>query len=471
MCSFLFYYGSRELSDEDIQMANRFQLHRGPDKINIIRQTYGDQKCLMLHNLLDISGHAKAQPVAFNQQIWSTFNGELFNFRDFADVQSDTDALISIFSKEENWGVIDGEFAVVSFNPHEGKLKLFADTFLTKPMFWGVNSDNEIAIASYGSAITSLGFDRVNMMRPNTTLTFNLDNLMTMESEERMFEFSLEQHKTNYNDWIEAFIESVRLRATHGNVVPFVALSSGYDSGAIALVLNLLDIPYHTYTISMGENRAILNKRFKLSKARANVINTIPDSFRKKYANMLASEVESFTYHHEDVPGIRGAVHTDPSAIAICYIAEKAREAGNFVGLSGSGSDEIMSDYGMNGKKIYSHSEFAGIFPEELSGFFPWKKFYGDSMRSYLFKDEMVLGHFGLEGRYPFLSRQVVQEFLSLSANLKNADYKAPIKALFKKYNYPFEENVKLGFNPKEQPANWGKVKKYLKTKLHWIGK
>jgi asparagine synthetase B (glutamine-hydrolysing) len=188
---------------------------------------------------------------------------------------------------------LDGEFAVVSFNATAGKLKLFGDTFLTKPMFWAVNGDSEIAVASYASALSSLGFEQVNMMQPNTALTFNLGNLQ-LEAEERIVEFKLDQYKTKYNDWIEAFIESVRLRATHGNVAPFVALSSGYDSGAIALALNLLDIPYYTYTITMGENRSVLNQRFRASKAKATIIDTIPNADRKKYIGMLNNEVERF---------------------------------------------------------------------------------------------------------------------------------------------------------------------------------
>jgi hypothetical protein len=83
----------------------------------------------------------------------------------------------------------------------------------------------------------------------------------------------------------------------------------------------------------------------------------------------------------------------------------------------------------------------------------------------------MVLGHFGLEGRYPFLSRHVVQEFLSLSVELKNASYKAPIKAFFEKYDYPFQEKVKLGFNPTEQNTKLLMVKKYLKNKMSWLNR
>jgi asparagine synthetase B (glutamine-hydrolysing) len=419
---------------------------------------------------LDISGHAKQQPVNQNDSFYGMFNGELFNFREFGDAEADTDLLVKLFSTKDMRQKVDGEYAVVLFDQGNGKLTVSSDTFLTKPMYWAVKPNHELAIASYASAIEALGFNEINMMQPNASLEFCLESV-TLVGEGNTMEFDLNQYKTDYKDWIEAFVESVRLRALHGNISPFVAMSSGYDSGAIALALNLLSIPYHTYTITLGENQSVLKERFRLNKANKVIIDHIPTSERRKFAKMLEQDVERFTYQHEDTPGVKGAIHTDPSSVAICFIAEKARKSGHFVGLSGSGSDEIMSDYGMDGHKIYHHSEFAGIFPSSLEGFFPWKKFYGDSMRSYLFKDEMVLGHFGLEGRYPFLSRHVVQEFLSLSVELKNAAYKAPIKAFFEKYNYPFQEKVKLGFNPTEQNTTRKMVKKYLKNKMSWLGR
>jgi hypothetical protein len=40
-------------------------------------------------------------------------------------------------------------------------------------------------------------------------------------------------------------------------------------------------------------------------------------------------------------------------------------------------------------------------------------------------KEEMVAGENGIEGRYPFLDRQCVQEFLLLKSELKNQFYKS----------------------------------------------
>jgi hypothetical protein len=114
--------------------------------------------------------------------------------------------------------------------------------------------------------------------------------------------------------------------------------------------------------------------------------------------------------------------------------------------LSGSGADEIFSDYGFNGVKFYNHSTIGGHFPDDLSTVFPWKNFFRNTQRAYLMKEEHVAGAYGIEGRYPFLDKQVVQEFLWLSADLKNSEYKSPLAFYLKTNNFPFEENQKTGF-------------------------
>ena len=137
----------------------------------------------------------------------------------------------------------------------------------------------------------------------------------------------------------------------------------------------------------------------------------------------------------------------DGGDLGAFHIAERAKRDGFSVGLSGSGADEIISDYGFDGTPFYSHSQFGGKFPQEIKGFFPWDKFYGDTQRSYLFKEELIFGHFGIESRYPFLDKDVVQEFLSLDPDWKNRQYKGPIASFLDKHAYPYESSVKRGFN------------------------
>ena len=127
-------------------------------------------------------------------------------------------------------------------------------------------------------------------------------------------------------------------------------------------------------------------------------------------------------------------------------VCDHARKEDKKFYLSGSGSDEIFSDYGFNGEKKFMHSNFGGLFPEDLSTIFPWASFYGSTMVSYLAKEEYVAGSYGIETRYPYLDKYVVQEFLWLDSKLKNSKYKSVLDNYLTTSKYPFESNIKRGF-------------------------
>jgi len=131
------------------------------------------------------------------------------------------------------------------------------------------------------------------------------------------------------------------------------------------------------------------------------------------------------------------------------------RRRGILVYVSGTGADEIISDYGHGGRRIFPHSSFGGLFPEDLRGLFPWEGFFLGTQRDYLMKEELVAGAHGVESRYPFLDRAVVQEFLWLASGAKNAKYKAPIHDWLARLDYPFRPGEKLGFNAGHN-VRWG---------------
>ena len=85
------------------------------------------------------------------------------------------------------------------------------------------------------------------------------------------------------------------------------------------------------------------------------------------------------------------------------FICQLASKEGYKIYLSGQGADEIISDYGHNGNKFYPHSQFGGLFPDELQSVFPWRSFYGGSQFAYINKEECIAGAYGIETRYPFL--------------------------------------------------------------------
>lgn len=61
-------------------------------------------------------------------------------------------------------------------------------------------------------------------------------------------------------------------------------------------------------------------------------------------------------------------------------------------------------------------------------------------------KEELTGGAHGIETRYPFLDPRVVQEYLWLSRDLKNSEYKKPVADFLRRYNFPNLWGAKRGF-------------------------
>ena len=205
------------------------------------------------------------------------------------------------------------------------------------------------------------------------------------------------------------------------------------------------------YTIGSSENIQIINERVKYSLTSENVSHEYGHFkfFQKRAVRnhindcifKFNSEIKTSTYDESWLD-----MRNDNGTQKFTYLCWLAKRDQRKIFLSGIGPDEIFSDYGFNGNKYYPHSSFGGFFPSDLASIFPWPSFYGSSLSTYLKKEEFVGGSFGFEVRYPFLCKSVIQEFLSLSQTLKNAFYKAPLRHLMLKYDYPFEENIKRGF-------------------------
>lgn len=468
MCGFIFTHSKKQFTREELLNANTFIKFRGPTRTSIMSiQVKSGMHISMLHNLLDISGQQAEQPV-MKDDSYLLFNGEIYNYKELNEASSDTYSLMNYYVTNGKFGdALDGEFVVLVYDSRECKLKVITDPFLTKPVFFGRSDDPaEFACASYPSALRELGFHHILNAQPNTTYEICLSNAsISMSENYPTHVFNINQHVKKYDDWCDAFIEAVRKRAKHGSHAPFMALSSGYDSGCIALALKLLNIKFNTYTMMIGENHDVINDRYTYLGDLVNhkyLIQPISKSEISKLKSSALERIENISYYHDDGSGPINLI-SDPGSLGAYLIAQRAFEEGETVNLSGSGGDEIYSDYGSNGKKFIQHSEFGGLYPDVLQGFFPWKKFYGNTQRSYLLKEELVYGAFGIESRYPFLDKSVVDQFLILSSELKNACYKAPLDYFLKKYDFPFEQNTKRGFSIKKPPLP-RRLRQYLKS-------
>lgn len=412
--------------------SNHFAQKRGPDNTNLISHN----SIQFLHNLLHLTGEKTIQPFIQND-IFAVFNGEIYNYLDFGNYKTDGECLIDLYNE---YGTqfpkqLDGEFAICLVDFRKNIILISTDTFACKPL-WYEFKNQEFCIGSYNSQLSELGFNNGKKLYANTTKVFGLKDLKLIQ-EFQNFDFDINQHKKDYNGWIKAFKDSIHKRSKNTQYGMYLGLSSGYDSGAIACELLNQNKEFKSYTIAGPENPKIINERVKLI-PNSEVIHLTRHEYdsTKKY---IIKECENFTYKKYNIKG-------DKASFGLASICSRAKQENRRIYFSGQGSDEIISDYGHNGRKIYGHSQFGGHFPEVLEGFWPWVSFYDGTQIQYLNKEEYIAGHYGIETRYPFLDKQLVQEFLWLDVKLKNNKYKSVLHEYLTQNQFPFAEE-KIGFN------------------------
>jgi asparagine synthetase B (glutamine-hydrolysing) len=425
MCSILFT--TKQLSAPQITDANKLLKFRGPDNQCTSHTAMGT----FIHNRLNIADNCM-QP--YNQDnIDLIFNGEIYN----SNESNEAEFIIKLYRKHGAQFAqhLDGEYAIILVDNSKQVVVLVTDTFKTKPMWYSLHDG--IHVSTYKSALLSCNVEEVHPVPPNSTYVYSLK---TQKLDKYVnINFDLTQHKHSYDDWILAFKAAISKR-TNTNKKIFIGLSSGYDSGCIACELNNIKKPFTVYSILNNENVDIINARAEILSADINLINY--------NAENNLSMISCFARYCEPDSYAESKYFEDTSSILLMYIGRCAQRNGLKIFLSGTGCDEIIGDYFIKDSYMGDdNSCFKGMFPDKLDSIFPWNNFFSGSMREYLTKDEFIIGSLGIEARYPFLDKNLVQEFLWLAPELKNKFYKAPLHEYLKQNNFPFRENEKKGFS------------------------
>jgi len=249
-----------------------------------------------------------------------------------------------------------------------------------------------------------------------------MENLDIKLFYEQTFDFD-NQHKETYDDWLKAFENAIRKRAIDGC---FIGLSSGYDSGVITKELVKQGIKFKAYTIFNNENERVLNKRLEYIPDYQ--IASMDKALWQKYYDFLEGKIND-------------KAMKDKASMGVAYMFETARLQGRKICISGQGGDETISDYALFPRQ----STFKGKFPDKL---YEWKNFRHGMQEEYLAELEEIAVLYGIEVRYPFLDINLVQEYLWLTVELKNCNYKAPLYEYLTKNDVPFDKGIKRGFRP-----------------------
>ena len=68
---------------------------------------------------------------------------------------------------------------------------------------------NKLGISSYESALNRAEMNNIKKLNANTTLIYQISTLKLLK-ENRVHKFNFKQFKTTYDDWLNAFINSIK---------------------------------------------------------------------------------------------------------------------------------------------------------------------------------------------------------------------------------------------------------------------
>lgn len=382
------------------------------------------------------------------------YDGQIYNYRDLSHAlgiqcKSDGEVLLPLYLRHGPSFVrhLDGEFALTVVDAGSSTVILATDIFSTKPLWY--STEPGLSVASYRSGVLALGGNVIRQVDPNSAIVFKLFEDGSVQPDVQriaVHEFDLRQFKTDVLDYLQALDQAVSKRAqVSSGHRPFIGLSPGYDSGALQVLLTLGNTSHAAYSVVCTKDVTEIEDRIAWGGQLVEGNMVLPNQEELfEEVRFLHEDCENFTYSGV---GRQGTIAADPAAAGLSHMFKEACQRDLQVFLSALGADEILPDFAYGLAEKRTSLKPLGVFPEDLRSIFPWTSFFVGTQRDNLMKEEIIAGAHGIEGRYPFLDKRVVQEYLWLDRNAKNEYYKAPLHQLFQAVKYPFEVGKKVGFN------------------------
>jgi asparagine synthase (glutamine-hydrolysing) len=354
--------------------------HRGPDDEGVyIAETSTTERVGLGHRRLSIidlspAGH-EPMPDRSNQ-IWLTFNGEIYNFKELRRelearghiFKSNTDAEVIIYAYCE-WGReclsrLNGMFAFAIWDARDESLLLARDRLGIKPLYYadtpaGFAFASEIkallAIPEFDRAVDLAALDQfmtflwtpdpktvfrgVNKLPPAHCLVYRNGKAEVFEYWDIAFD---EDDSISESEWAERLREQITrsVRAQMIADVPLGAfLSGGLDSSTIiALMTGVATQQVTTYTFGFKQEDLrydILEDDVKYARIVSRKFQT---DYYEQYLEPQVMELLPKLVYHMDEPV------ADPAIVTSYLICRTARERLTVL-LSGMGGDEVFAGY------------------------------------------------------------------------------------------------------------------------------
>lgn len=364
---------------EDKELVRRMcksLVHRGPDDKGI----YTDKNISLGHKRLSIIDLSKAgkQPMSNeNGDIWITFNGEIYNFKELrADLEkkykfnSNTDTEVIIHAYEEHGegclDLLEGDFAFCIYDSRKNIFFLARDRLGVKPLYFYHNKGkfmfaseikaileneevkrqiNKDALNKFISLRYVPGeqtiFDNIYRLMSGDYLVYYMDKDVLIHK--NYWDLKLYNKRKHSEDYyakhiIRLFHDSVKQRLISD--VPLGAyLSGGIDSSAIVAMM---------HQIRKQDNDKEEIKTFSVGFEQGDYVNELP------YARQIS---DIFSTNHKEIfikPNVVELLPkiiwnldepmADPALIPVYLLSQQAKKDITVV-LTGDGGDEVFAGY------------------------------------------------------------------------------------------------------------------------------
>lgn len=367
--------------------------HRGPDGAAIWtgKALYNDNitDAAVCHSHLRVTG-GMTQPVPINDGALS-YNGEIYNFRDFAPGDSDTLALASIIRDTGIEGfirlapLINGDYAFAVAG--KSGIMLARDPVGIKPLYYGESADG-FGFASEPKALKAAGINNIFRLPPGHVYnngriidTIALPAYMPEIMDEIVASAKLE----------EALSGAVAIR-THKNAA--VAFSGGLDCSLVAAMAGETPL----YTVGLKDSYDV-----KAAKHAAKLMGAKNHHVYEMAEKDVEAALPEVIYALESADPMKVSIGT-PTWL----LAREARRSGFKVLLSGQGADELFGGYAR-----YEEASRKGTLADSLQ----------HDLRSIaevnLERDDAVTMAHGVEMRVPYLDMRVIGVSQRIDTSLK----------------------------------------------------
>jgi asparagine synthase (glutamine-hydrolysing) len=330
-------------------------------------------------SIIDLSDTA-SQPMAYdNDNLWITFNGEIYNYLELREelkgygyqfrTNSDTEVILAAYKK---WGRncvqrFNGMFAFALWD--EGAQQLFCARdhlgikpfyFFRAPTFLAFASESKALREFHGNALDPDGlasyllglyvpaawsiFQGVSKLLPGHTMTIQPGGSVAQERYWRLGALGDLPDDLPLRHRLEESLKSAVKMQLRSDVPVGALLSGGVDSGMVVALASKVNPDIHTYSVGF-EGQAVNEL-----KAAADVSR----KFGTQHHETLVSDKEAIRLLDSSIQYMSEPI-ADPAIIPSYVLSKMAASDGVKVLLSGTGGDEIFGGYdryvGVNWKR------------------------------------------------------------------------------------------------------------------------